>query len=253
MSDFERFSSIVEQANFDKGIPNQLLMRESGNLSTYYAPFDYVNLEARIVICGITPGLKQAMLALREAKSQLAAGATLEVAWRKAKETASFGGPMRINLIRMLDHIGIQKYLGIGSASDLFSEASNLVHYTSALRYPVFLSGMNYNGTPKMTIHPDLRWQLEEHLSQELGSLPNTVVVPLGPKVEEALDYLARRGKLSRDRVLAGMPHPSGTNAERIAYFLEQKPRAELSSKTNPEKIEHARTALLERVARLGI
>ena len=45
--------------------------------------------------------------------------------------------------------------------------------------------------------------------------------------------------------------HPSGANAERIAYFLGRKSRDQLSVKTNPDKIDAARTALLRQIAGL--
>jgi hypothetical protein len=253
MSDFEHYSDLIKQGDFSGGIPRELLLRESGSLSTYYAPFDYINLEAKIVICGITPGLQQAMLALNEAKSLLAAGEPHAKVSRAAKNTASFGGPMRKNLIRMLDYIGIAKCLGISSASSLFAEAAVLVHYTSALRYPVFVGGENYNGSPKMTTHPDLVWQLDEHLSEEFATLENALVIPLGPKVEEGLDYLAKKGSISQERILAGIPHPSGANAERISFFLDQKHHSKLSNKTNPEKLLQARKNLVDKVARLSV
>jgi len=50
--------------------------------------------------------------------------------------------------------------------------------------------------------------------------------------------------------ILAGMPHPSGANGERISYFLGRKDRDKLSSKTNPDKIDHAKEALLEKIQR---
>ena len=37
------------------------------------------------------------------------------------------------------------------------------------------------------------------------------------------------------------MPHPSGANAERIAYFLGRKSRDQLSVKTNADRIDDAR------------
>ncbi len=75
---------------------------------------------------------------------------------------------------------------------------------------------------------------------------------PLGDKVAEALHFLADQGMRPRDRVLDGLPHPSGANAERIAYFLGRKNRNDLSTKTNPEKIDRARESMLRRVAALG-
>ena len=76
--------------------------------------------------------------------------------------------------------------------------------------------------------------------------------VPLGDKVSEALHFLATQGVLARDRILDGLPHPSGANAERIAYFLGTKNRVALSVKTNPEKIDLARKDIMRRVLALA-
>jgi len=53
-------------ANFREGgvLPESLLLERSGEFSTYYAPFEYINTSAKEVLCGITPGLQQATIAL---------------------------------------------------------------------------------------------------------------------------------------------------------------------------------------------
>ena len=81
--------------------------------------------------------------------------------------------------------------------------------------------------------------------------LPKAVFLPLGDKVSEALHYLADQGVLSRSRILDGLPHPSGANAERIAYFLGRKERSALSAKTSPEKLDAAKTQLLAQIKAL--
>lgn len=41
-------------------LPESLLIETNQQLSTWYSPFDYINLQAKIVIVGITPGYQQA-------------------------------------------------------------------------------------------------------------------------------------------------------------------------------------------------
>lgn len=98
---------------------------------------------------------------------------------------------------------------------------------------------------------PLLRNQLISYFGEQLRALPNAVYVPLGDKVAEALYFLANEGMLGRSRILDGLPHPSGANAERIAYFLGRKDRKALSAKTNPEKLEKVRDQLMHRVVSL--
>jgi hypothetical protein len=45
--------------------------------------------------------------------------------------------------------------------------------------------------------------------------------------------------------VLNGLPHPSGANAERIAYFLGKKAKESLSVKTNPATLDSAKCKLI--------
>jgi hypothetical protein len=56
--------------------------------------------------------------------------------------------------------------------------------------------------------------------------------------------HLSSQGRLDRARILAGFPHPSGANSERIAYFLGRKPREMLSAKTNAAALDAARARL---------
>ncbi|WP_066016942.1 hypothetical protein [Endozoicomonas atrinae] len=253
---FEQFACTMKSISIDKkdALPESLKIFDDGKLSSYYAPFDYINKDARIVICGITPGLQQAVLALQEASRKLKAGCSVVETKLAAKETASFGGPMRANLIRMLDYISLPEKLGIKSASDLFGDRKDLVHYTSALRYPVFVRGKNYSGTPSMLKTAVLKQMVDDCLAHEVQLLsPQTLFVPLGSKAEEALLYLVTQGVLNELQILSGMPHPSGANAERISYFLDEKEKQQLSAKTNPDIIDANKAKILSTISAIKI
>jgi hypothetical protein len=215
-----------------------------------YAPFEHLNPEARLVIVGITPGKTQMLNALREARRQLDAGATPIQALIAAKRTGAFSGPMRPNLISMLDRVCLPQQFGLHSANDFFGAASNLLQSTSVLQNPVFLAdGSNYNGTPNMTRTVLLKDQLMSGFAKSASFLPNAYFLPLGPKVSEALMFLANQGAIDGSRVLHGMPHPSPASMERINYFLGMKPREHLSKKTNPDILDAARELLTRQVA----
>ena len=256
MSNFEKFSPRLADSTFSltgNPLPEEFLLSSEGNIETFYAPFDYINTQARICICGITPGYQQAINALNEARNQLKAGATSSEVKRCAKETASFSGPMRNNLIAMLDQIGINNLLSIDSCARLFDTHKHLVHYTSALRYPVFVNCENYSGSPAMLSRPSLRQQVDTYLAEEVSILgQRCIYVPLGPKVAEVLSRLQTKGLLKPEQILAGLPHPSGANAERISYFLGKKPRDQLSVKTNADALDGARSQLKLKVSQLA-
>jgi len=235
-------------------IPN--LMMEScqvrnREVTMCYAPFDHVNQDARIVIVGMTPGRQQAANALGAAQTSLMEGMPLDKAAEDAKVFASFSGSMRGNLVRMLDLVGVAELLGLETTATLWDRDSSLVHFTSALRYPVFVDGDNWSGNPDMVKTPELRRWLQDYTGAELAALPDTILVPLGPKVTSALDHLASLGQIDKNRIMAGLPHPSGANNERIAYFLGEKPADLCSTKTNTVALDTAREALRARVSQL--
>ena len=116
----------------------------------------------------------------------------------------------------------------------------------------LFPRGENYSGTPNMTRHPLLREQLTTYFAEDAKALPKAVFVPLGDKVADALHFIADQGLLERSRILDGLPHPSGANAERIAYFLGRKTRSALSAKTDPDKLDRARENMIRKVMALA-
>jgi len=229
----------------------KLRVAVDGELEICYAPLDHVNVGAKVVIVGITPGHTQMVNAVVEYRRQLIAGAAPQNAMRSAKLTAAFSGAMRPNLIQLLDGIGLQEALGIETCGDLFDASSTLAQTTSVLRNPVFLRGGNYNGTPNMVRHPLLRSQVLEFFAKDIASTPDAIFVPLGDRVAEALRWLASAGHLKHERIFDGLPHPSGANSERIAYFLGRKSRSALSPKTNPDNLDRSRELLVGRVAGL--
>lgn len=218
-----------------------------------YAPFDHVNSNARIVIVGLTPGKQQAANALRAAKQAILSGAPPAEAAKQAKVFASFSGPMRSNLVKLMDNIGLADALSIQTTASLWTEDAALVHFTSALRYPVFVDEENWNGsTPHALRSTIMRQWLVKYTGQELSQLPNAILVPLGPKVTAMLEHLATIGLIKSEQILAGLPHPSGSNGEPIAYFLGNKPAHLLSPRVNAAVLDTARESIMARVSMLG-
>ena len=220
-------------------------------MSVYYAPFDYVNPAAKLIVVGVTPGRTQMIAALLETQRQLERGASPDEACFAAKQTASFAG-MRDNLVAMLDYFGIHNSLGINSCNLLFAENYQLLHSTSVLRYPVFLDTSNYNGTPKVRKNSFLKRYVEDYFAKEAKLLREATFVPLGAAASEVLEWLGADGVIEADRILSGFPHPSGANNERISYLLEKKPGSSLSAKTSAAKLDAARLSIRAKIAALG-
>lgn len=193
-------------------------------IEIYYAPFEYVNEGAKVVIVGITPGMHQMKRSFSTVIDAVGTERDDEEILRQVKNNSSFEGAMRKNLVKMLDEIGLNGHLGLASSMELFEEASHLVHTTSVLAYPVFYNGKNYSGsTPNLLKNDILKKYLTENFATELETLGDALIIPLGVNVSNALDYLKDQGLVAPGNILSGFPHPSGGNGHRHKQFAENK------------------------------
>jgi len=247
---FDHYADAIARLDIDAiaapaGIPDDFLLAHEGRYRSYYIPFESVNRAARVVVVGISPGFAQWKNAMREAQRQMEKGSRREEVLRAARQAGAFSGAIRPNFVALLDAIGVQRWLGIASCATLFGDDAHLVHIGAILRHPVFVDGKNYSGTPAMPRHAFLRDETLRYFAHEAAMLPDALYIPMGASVSEGLDWLAGQGVLPASRILHGLPHPSGANAERVAYFLGKKERSTLSAKTNGAQIDAARQALL--------
>ena len=84
--------------------------------------------------------------------------------------------------------------------------------------------GRNYTGhSPKPLKFAPLRYLIEHVLAEELRSVPEAVIVPLGGSVSGMLRPLADAGIIEGNRCLWGFPHPSGANGHRVREFQERR------------------------------
>ncbi|MEH7348753.1 hypothetical protein [Gottfriedia acidiceleris] len=197
---------------------------EKKNLEIYYAPFEYINERAKVIIVGITPGLHQ----MKQSYSTVIRFKDTEMddeeILHEVKKNSSFEGPMRKNLIAMLDELELHHYLGLNSTSELFSIASHLVQTTSVIKYPVFYKGKNYNGsTPNILKTDILKKYIIETFAPEIIRLEHPLIIPLGVNVSKVLSYLTTNEYLNSDSILYGFPHTSGGNGHRHKQFAENK------------------------------
>jgi hypothetical protein len=197
---------------------------EKKQVEIYYAPFEYVNLEAQIVIVGITPGLHQMKKSHSTARSFKGQAVCNEEILHEVKKQSSFEGTMRRNLVSMLDELNLHKHLGISTCLELFGSANHLVHTTSVLVYPVFYRGKNFNGSTPNILKTELLHDLLLYgFARDIGRINNPLMIPLGVNVTKVLDYLASTNIINSGYILKGFPHPSGGNGHRHRQFAENK------------------------------
>ena len=216
--------SLTIECSRDELVSERFLLAADGSVSIYYAPIDQMNVKAKLVLAGVTPGRTQMRLAFRSAVNELRTGGTTEAALHVAKQQARFAGSMRSNLISMLDALEVAPRLGAGSAGDLFAGNDHLIHTTSAIRYPAFVDGRNYTGhDPAIDVHPLLCSFIDDVLAPELEALPGALIIPLGKAVDAALHRLTTYGRLDPARWVTGFPHPSGANGHRHRQFADRR------------------------------
>ncbi|MDQ1910210.1 hypothetical protein RAC89_06825 [Paenibacillus sp. GD4] len=205
----------------------EFLLEQEGELSMYYAPHnEVVNEGAQLVLIGITPGWTQMELAFRSVRDDLRSGkVTLREAEERAKRAAGLAGPMRCNVVQLLDRCGMHTAMGLSSTASLFEERRELLHTTAVIKYPVFVKGVNYTGhQPPVGRSALLQRYAYEVLPTELKRLHKVKLwVPMGQAVSEVLTELAERGVVDRERCLLGFPHPSGANAHRHKQLEERR------------------------------
>lgn len=257
-TNYDRFASVIgslseEELNSSAKLVDRLLIAQDQKVKVAYCPFEWINPSAKIMIVGITPGPTQLVNAARAFKAAILNGQTQENVLKTAKKQGAFSGSLRKDLIPLLDEARINRYLKIESCASLFGESSHLVHTTSLIRNATFKQdGTPYNGTPDPIKNSILFEQIQEGFCNEISLAKDALLVPLGAAVDKAVQALCDRGFIDPNRVLFGIPHPSGGNRERTAYFLGRKKASDCSYKTNPVEMDRKKQILLNRISVLS-
>ncbi|MDC1181544.1 hypothetical protein OAT21_01840 [Candidatus Pelagibacter sp.] len=195
-------------------ISSKFLIAKKDNIKIYYAPFDYINSKAKIMIVGITPGLQQMLQSFQAIND----GKSL----KEVKDLSSFKGSMRTTLIKYLDELEVNKKLKIKSCESLFNKNSKHLHTTSLVKYPVFDKGKNYSGANILKKKILIEF-IEKNFLKELKTLKKAIIIPLGNTVSSTIEYLNNKYHLQLACFLKGFPHPSGANARKNIQFKENK------------------------------
>jgi len=203
-------------------LPIELRIYRDPQVEVWFSPILSEQKNPKLWVLGITPGWSQMRIAYREAAQALSEGMSPSAAIARSKPSVAFAGSMRNNLISMLDDLGLAKLLGTSTSGNLFG--TELLKTGSALRFPVFKNGSNYNGhSPKPLSHPAFRQMLDQLLAEEIKNTGNCLILPLGRAVEDMLGDAVTKRLLSPNRVVTGFPHPSGANGHRKRQYSEKK------------------------------
>jgi len=188
-----------------------------------WAPLDFINRKARIVVVGVTPGPNQARRSYKAVRMAVAKGYNPQADLERIKAEASFrGNVIEPNLMSLLEHSGLAERAGIEDIDDLWTKEASKVHFTSTIRYPTFIKGELFNNQIDSLEHPELKKYVETYLAEELASVPTDAdIVALGQKGPRIVRYAAKAAGIDLRRVVA-LPHPSGSATGAVRDFLSK-------------------------------
>ena len=176
---------------------------------------------------GITPGFIQMNIAISTARKELESSDNIEDIQYKCKVAGRFSGPLRKNIISMLNDIKLNEFLNINDCSELFGDKDYLMHTVSLVPYPVFVKKQNYTGhTPKLLKSDFLMKYIYDNFIDEINKIDNfedVLLIPLGRAVEELLCKLKDENIIKENQILMGFPHPSGANVNRLVQLEQNK------------------------------
>jgi hypothetical protein len=212
---------------------------DAQGIKIIWAPFDFINRNARLAIIGVTPGPTQAMRSYRAARRAADAGTDPQVALEKAKAESSFRGDViEPNLKSLLEHSGVAERVGIEDVDQIWTGEAHKLHFTSTVRYPTFINDELFNNQINSLGHTELRRYIETYLVEELRSLPiEATIVVLGKKGPRIVQHAAKIAKLDAKRIV-NLPHPSGNANGAVRDYL---------SKTKTQSIRPCRCMLCDR------
>jgi hypothetical protein len=220
-----KLSDTDVEAEIDR--PNRLRLYPSAGktavsgIEILWAPFDYVNEAANLVIVGVTPGPTQARRSYEAVRCASATGENPEAELQRIKAETSFRGEViEPNLKSLLEHSGLAERAGINDVDGLWTSEASKVHFTSTVRYPAFVNGEMFNNQIDSLGHPELRRYVETFLADELARVPkHAVIAALGQKGPRIVRHAASVAKIDPQRVIA-LPHPSGSATGAVRDYL---------------------------------
>jgi hypothetical protein len=229
-----RFSPALRMLPADTAAHPSLLLGADDKYNLYYIPFEYANLKAKLVLVGITPGPNQMKLAYEVARRELESAHSVDRVLREVKRAAAFGGTMRGNLVKMLNHFGFNRLLDIEDAASLWDDKTDLVQTTSVVLFAAFTrQGKMFNGSfEEVTSSPLLFECFQEWFVEEVKQLPeNAMYVAMGPTPLDALRWCVKHGALRADQIMGSFAHPSPSGGSAVSYYLRERKLGDLNPK----------------------
>jgi hypothetical protein len=235
---FARYANDLKQFGSSGVGKPEFELERRGKYLLQYIPFEYVNIEAKIVIVGITPGPNQLALAYETAQKLLRTGRKESDILVEIKKAGAFGSAsMRPNLLKMLRHFGFAKILGIEDVESLWDKNACLLHSTSVIPHAAFTLSTSGNKMFAGSFDEIMKSDLFEECFidcfvpsiREIN--PNAFYVGLGPCPQSALQWCIQRDYIRPEQVLGAFCHPATTGGSTTKYYLREVTKEDLDPK----------------------
>lgn len=253
---FKKYEKAIENWDGTKEyFHSNFPLNSFGNVYIRYAPFEYVNRDAKLTLLGMTPSWTQIRENLDSAQKSISSPDVL----KKCKLDGSFA-QMRELLVAQLDYFKFDQYLKrfeprLRTCKELFvssstigtkpSDLTYLVNYTSIYKFPTFYlnkkTGNLTSYTCNQGVYKAARQKLDDYfipmLEEEFAEAKTSIILPLGIAVTDALKKSSTYSKY-RDRILPPILCPSGQNNLRINYLLGLIGKSKMTGANSASKVE---------------
>jgi hypothetical protein len=217
-----------------------IIIDEDPRYRVQYIPFEYVNIDARLVMVGITPGNNQIDGTYATLNQRATSGEAKEDILRAIKRDNSFGGKgMKPNLRKMMRHFKFEKFVGVSDVEELWGKSHHLFQASSVVPNAAFKSAKK-DGVQVWKMFPGsfeevmgvqmLRQQFENAFAPSVRSMnPQALYVGLEPTPNDALQYCVDKGYIRQDQFLGSLAHPSSSNGSQVGYYLREVARSDFN------------------------
>ena len=172
---------LLKKINLKTIFENKFLLYFDKNFEIYYAPIEYVNHKAKIVIINMAPDLSEMLESFKLVNQG--------VSPKKIKDKLILKTKIDQNLIKNLNKLNINGVLNIKSCESLFDKNKNFLHTTSIIKFPTF-----YKNQRKIVIdifkNKVLLNFVEKYFLKELRKLNNCIIVPINENVSSIINNL---------------------------------------------------------------
>ena len=189
---------LLKQVDIKTIFENKFLLYFDKNFEIYYAPLEYVNYKAKIVMVNLSPDINEMLESFKLANKG--------VSPKKIKDELISQKNINLNLTKFLDKLNINHLFNIKSCESLFNKNKKLLHITSIIKFPTFYKSKKYLEINlfKQKVLVDF---IEKYFLKELKIFKDCIIIPLSTDVSSIIENLDNKYNLKLNFFLKQFPN----------------------------------------------